>query len=112
MTDIDYQKIGERIKKVRKEHRYTQETLAGTLSVTQKHISDVESGKTMFSLKQLARFCDVMECSMDYIILGNSTDNALSALPDTIIDILNGNDGDKKAMLQRYLRTFVDLLEY
>ncbi len=112
MEDIDYEKIGARIRRIRKENHYTQKTLADTLKVTQKHISDVERGETMFSLKQLVKFCDITECSMDYIVLGNSTNNALSGLPDTVIDILNGSNGDKKAILQRYMRMFVELMEY
>ena len=112
MSDIDFKKIGKRIQKTRKEQHYTQGDVAEMLNVTQKHISEVERGESMFSMKQLIRYCENMDCSMDYLILGNSTNTALSGLPGEIIDILNGSDADKRALLQRYLRMFVEMIEY
>ena len=112
MPDNNYEEIGKRIKKTRKEQHFTQSDVAEMLNVTQKHVSEVERGESMFSMKQFIRFCEKMDCSLDYLILGDSTNPALAGMPKAVIDILNGSDGDKKAMLQRYLRMFVEMIEY
>ncbi len=112
MPDKNYEEIGKRIQKTRKEQRFTQSDVAEMLNVTQKHVSEVERGESMFSMKQFIRFCEKLDCSLDYLVLGNSTDPALSGLPSEIIDILNGSNADKRALLLRYLRMFVEMIEY
>ena len=104
--------IGKRIAKIRKAHHITQDELAEMLSVTPKHISHVERGKSNLALPQLAELCERLDCSMDYIVFGDSTDSVLSRLPDEIIDILNGYDADKMAILQRYLKIIVEKSDY
>lgn len=109
MTDTEYSKIGPRIAEIRRAHNMTQEKLAEILNVTTKHISHVENVTSSFSLKQLIHFCEVFNCSFDYIIFGSRKDPALSKLPVGIVDILNKNDKDKLDKLTRYLELFVDM---
>ncbi len=109
MTEKEYSKIGTRIAGIRRSQNMTQEQLAEILNVTPKHISHVENSTSSFSLKQLIRFCEVFNCSFDYLIFGNKENPVLSKLPDDIVDILNKNDDDTLKLLTRYLELFVDL---
>ena len=109
MTDDEYSKIGSRISAIRREHKMTQEKLAELLNVTTKHISHVENSTSSFSLKQLIHFCEIFNCSFDYLIFGDKENPALSKLPDGIIDILNTNDEDRLDKLRRYLDLFVEM---
>ena len=102
--------IGKRISLTRRAKGMTQETLAEKLGVSPKHISHIECGTSSLSLKSLIEFCKIFDCSMDYIIFGNSESKLLSKLPSEITDILHtGTDADLDR-LNRYLHIYVELL--
>ena len=87
--------IGKRISLTRRAKGMTQENLAEKLGVSPKHISHIECGTSSLSLKSLIEFCKIFDCSMDYIIFGNSESKLLSKLPSEITDILHtGTDAD------------------
>lgn len=66
---------GKRIKKLRKEHRVTQEQLASLLDVTDRHIRNIEHGEKNASIDLLVELSDLFGTSLDYIILGKLTGN-------------------------------------
>lgn len=102
--------IGKRIAEIRRAHGITQETLAIELGVSPKHISHTECGTSSLSLKNLAEFCRLFDCSLDYIIFGNNKNDISSKLPAEIIHILYmGTDSDIER-LNRYLQIYVELL--
>ncbi len=102
--------IGNRIAEVRRSHKVTQERLADILDVSPKHISHTECGTSSLSLKNLMEFCRQFDCSLDYIIFGKTEDNSLAKLPAEIIHILQtGTDKDIQR-LNRYLQTYIDLM--
>lgn len=102
--------IGKRIAEIRRAHKITQEVLAERLGLTPKHISHVERGLSSYSLKNLMEFCELFDCSLDYIIFGNSNSPALSKLPEEILHILNTGSELEIARLNRYLQIYVELL--
>lgn len=103
--------IGERIAEVRYSRGLTQEDLAEQLGVTPKHISHVECGTSCLSLKYLINLSEILDCSLDYILLGKRKDSVLSKLPQEIADILNaGNENDIDPLI-RYLQLYVELIE-
>ncbi len=101
--------IGKRISEIRRAHGVTQETLAEQLDVSPKHISHTERGTSCLSLKNLMEFCDIFECSLDYIIWGTKDNNALSKLPNEIIDILHTGKDEEIKRLYRYLQMYIEL---
>jgi transcriptional regulator with XRE-family HTH domain len=102
--------IGKRISLTRRSKGMTQENLAEKLGVSPKHISHIECGTSSLSLKSLIEFCKIFDCSMDYIIFGNTESKLLSKLPSEITDILHtGTDADLDR-LNRYLQVYVELL--
>lgn len=62
---IDYQTIGARIRAVRIEKGMTQEQLAEKAGVGTTHISHIETGNTIPSLKVLIAIINTLECSAD-----------------------------------------------
>ena len=101
--------IGQRLREIRKSHKYTQEQLATLLDISEKHISHAERGVACLSLKNLIIFCNHFDCSLDYIIFGKNENKALSKLPDEIVRILNtGSDFDIN-LLTRYLQIYIEL---
>lgn len=101
--------IGIRIAELRRSHKFTQETLAEKLNVTTKHVSHVERGCASLSLKNLIELSRIFNCSLDYIIFGESSDKTLSPLPDIILDILHSGQADDIDRLIRYLKIYAEL---
>ena len=100
--------IGHRISEIRRSHGITQEMLAEKLGVTPKHISHTECGTSSFSLSNLIEFCNMFNCSLDYIILGK-TDIALSKLPKEIVQILYTGNEEDILRLSRYLDVYLEI---
>lgn len=101
--------IGSRIAEVRRSRKTTQEELADQLGVSPKHISHVENSTSSLSLKNLIQFCTLFDCSLDYLVLGNSNSDVLSKLPSEIIQILNTGSDEDIDRLRRYLDIYIEL---
>lgn len=104
-----YQDIGKRISQLRKFHGYTQEKLAEELDITIKHISSVERGLSSLSLEKMIEASQLLDCSLDYLILGKDNSNLLAKIPASIINILNSNKEDEIALLLSYLNLYCKL---
>ena len=102
--------IGKRMADIRRAHKMTQEILAEKLSVTPKHISHTECGTSSLSLDKLIEFCNIFDCSLDYIILGNKN-NILSKLPNKVVEILYTGTDEEINKLRKYLEVYVELIE-
>lgn len=101
--------IGKRISEIRRSKKITQEKLAELLDVTPKHISHTERGTSSLSLKNLIEFCNIFDCSLDYIIRGKTTDTGLSKLPDGIIEILYSGNENQIKRLNKVLELYIEL---
>lgn len=67
---INAKEIGQRIKKLRIEHKMTQQQLADKLGVSKNHISKIEPGMKVPSLDLFIVISDVFGVSLDYLIVG------------------------------------------
>lgn len=103
--------IGRRISEVRRAHHITQERLSDHLGISPKHVSHAERGVSSLSLKNLIEFCNFFDCSLDYIIMGKTEDNALNKLPEEILTILYTGTDKEIDRLNRYLQIYVELLK-
>lgn len=103
--------IGRRISEIRRSHNMTQETLAERLGVSPKHISHTECGTSSLSLKNLMEFCNLFNCSLDFIIFGKIENDALAKLPEEITNILYTGTDKEVERLNRYLQIYIELLD-
>lgn len=102
-------KIGVRIGKLRKKHNMTQEKLAEQMDVSVKHISAVERGLSALSLEKLIQISGILDCSLDYLILGKDSNSLLKYLPVSVLDILQSEDQQEIALLNEYLLMYTKL---
>lgn len=72
---VDYNAIGQRIKKIRKQKQFTQEKLAENLEISTVYISQVENGKTKLSLEMLVRIANLLNTDPGYFITGIAYSN-------------------------------------
>lgn len=76
-----------RIRKAREDMGYTREKFAELLDVSVSYMAEVERGRTGISVKMLIKICDVLGLSADYVLFGNSGQDAER------LDRLNRIDG-------------------
>lgn len=66
----DIKRSGECIRRLRIQHGYTQEQLAGELNIDRSLISHIEAGKRGCSVDLLVRFSDFFDVSLDLLVFG------------------------------------------
>ena len=67
--EIDYVKIGQRIKAARLEKGYSQADLGALVGCSNNHMSHVEIGQTKVSLAMLMKLSVVLEKDFDYFLM-------------------------------------------
>ena len=67
--EIDYVKIGQRIKAARLEKSYSQADLGALVGCSNNHMSHVEVGQTKVSLAMLLKLALVLDKNFDYFLL-------------------------------------------
>ena len=66
---IDYKVVGKRIRERRKELKMSQERLAELIDVSTPHMSNIENGKTKFSLQVLLDLANAMDTTLDALMV-------------------------------------------
>lgn len=66
--EIDYAKLGLKIKSVRASRGLTQDNLAEMISCNVSHISNVENNHTKLSLNALLAIANALDTSIDYLL--------------------------------------------
>ncbi len=54
-------------------------------------------------------FCNIFDCSQDYIVFGKKENPISSRLPEKIVKILHTGDEKDIELLNRYLEFFIEL---
>ena len=76
MKEINYKKIGERLRKLRKYMGLTQEQVAEILSVGRDAILRIEKGDRKIDLQELMNFSKLYNISMDELTMEEHTINS------------------------------------
>lgn len=87
--EIDYCKIGQRIKTARLEKGYSQAELGALIGCSNNHMSHVEVGQTKVSLSMLLKLSLVLEKNFDYFLLDTPYAKCESIINAEIADKLN-----------------------
>lgn len=76
--------MGQRIMARRRALHMTQEALAEKLGVSTQMISNLELGKKAIRPDNLARVCQTLGLSADYVLTGTNTNTAVDAVADKL----------------------------
>lgn len=82
--------IGERIKNRRKELNITQIQIREATGISSGNMSGIELGKSLPSASALIELSKILDCSVDWILTGNSPISEGIALSNIEEDLLNG----------------------
>lgn len=85
---MDYYKIGQQIRKIRKAHGLSQEELAEKINISTTHMSHIETGNTKLSLPVFVDIAAALEVRTDDL-LNDQTAATTSAVRDEIAVLLD-----------------------
>ena len=71
---MNYFKIGDRIRQVRRAHDISQEVLAEMVDISVTHMSHIETGNTKLSLAVISDIAVALNVSIDYLVFGEERD--------------------------------------
>jgi len=123
--DYDFVKIGERLRKLRKEKKWSQEELIYKLghelnkekkiNISRRKYSDIENGiatKQSFNLGLLSALAELYECEIGYLLCeydcrtGRNTDIQKElGLSDKTIDLIKAMSKEEIKTLEAYINT-------
>lgn len=84
---MDYYKIGQQIRKIRKAHGLSQEELAEKVNISTTHMSHIETGNTKLSLPVFVDIAAALEVRTDDL-LDNPPTATISTSLDEIVAVL------------------------
>lgn len=100
--EIDYTKLGLKIKAIRQSKGLTQESLAEMVSCNTSHVSNIENCHTKVSLNVLLAIANALNTSIDYL-LSEQYDNSSLALDNEILRAIKEFDNQKKEKLLKMI---------
>ena len=107
--EIDFSKIGQRIKDARKAENMTQEQLATACGCASNHLSGVENGANRPSLELIIKIATVLNSSIDYFLMDSPCASTRYLIDSRIAPKLEACSDPE---LQFIEKTIDDLLTY
>lgn len=68
MKELDFEKIGKKLKELRIAKGLTQEYIANMADVNTSHISNIENNRVKISLSTLVQICNALNTTVDYVL--------------------------------------------
>lgn len=100
--EIDYAKLGLRIKELRQSRGLTQEKLAEAVCCNTSHVSNIENAHTKVSLNVLLAITNTLNTSIDYL-LSDQYKNTSLALDNEILRVIKDCDNKKKEKILKMI---------
>lgn len=100
--EIDYAKLGIKIKEVRQAKGLTQDNLAEIVSCNTSHISNIENNHTKVSLNVLLAIANALNTSIDFL-LSEQYENSSLALDNEILRAIKDCDNAKKEKILKMI---------
>ena len=101
---MDYDKIGENIRKYRKNRGMSQEQLAEKAGISVTHMSHIESGNTKLSLPVLIDFSKIFGVSIDELVFDRKYTEKNMAVEEILL-ILNQCSNEEVMVLTDIIRS-------
>lgn len=102
--------FGNRIRNCREEARLSQNKLAELAGLSSTFISCVERGVHSVNAENLARICEVLHVSADYILFGKTDEDMDAGLQRSYIWMAQQNR-DRQAKLNKMLEIIMEIMD-
>ncbi len=90
MRELDYGKMGMRIRQVRKAKGWSQDELAKKCGISMSFLGHIERGTRIMSMETFANICEALDADADELLWG------ATHLSASVLDLWNLSDKDKK----------------
>lgn len=104
---LDYNIIGQRIKKARQNKHSTQEDLAEKLDVSVAFLSRIERGSSHINLKRLNQICDILNITEGQILNGSSG-NSKNYLNAEFSELLKSSSSEEQKLIYKIAQVIVN----
>lgn len=93
--ELNYSLIGERIKKLRKAQKITQDKLSEMAGISPQHLSQIESAKTKLSLPALVSICNALNVTTDKVLCDVLTADTSEEIKSDIAEVFKDCSADE-----------------
>ena len=101
--DDNLKRIGLRIKEARRERKISQAELAEKLEISISHMSEIENGKTSFSIDIFMRMTEILQVSADMLLRTNVPEVDV-IYADEFMELMKDCSSDEKEAMLQMLR--------
>ena len=98
--ELDYSKLGKRIKEYRLKKHLTQEKLGEIVNVATSNISHIERATTQVSLPSLVKIANALDVTLDQLICDSSIPVAEFYIEQDISNLLHGCSLKEKEIIK------------
>lgn len=106
MKPLDYFTIGQKIKKRRLEHGWSQEKTSELCGISPSFYGNIERGTKIMSLETFVNICHILQISPDYVLSDEVAD-----IDTTTLNIINEVKKSGSLQYKRYIRIIKALAE-
>lgn len=104
---LDYNIIGQRLKKARQNKNFTQEDLAEKLDVSVAFLSRIERGSSHINLKRLNQICDILHITEGQILNGSSS-NSKNYLDSEFSELLKTSSSEQQKLIYKIAQVIIN----
>lgn len=105
--NLDFKKLGVRLRAVREKRKLTQEELAEMIGMSNNFISNIERNYSIPSLETLVKICNALEITPDYVLL-DSIYTAKEYLKDDIARMLEKCSEKDIKLIAKFINLLID----
>lgn len=101
---MDYYAIGQRIRKIRKANKLSQEQLAERVGISVTHMSHIETGNTKLSLEVFAEIAQALNARSDELLFGER-ENIKEQASGEILELMSECTPKQLCIISEILRS-------
>lgn len=101
--EMNNKEIGKRIKRLRKEHGYTQDELSELLGFSKNHLSGIECGKYTATTPFIFRLCSILGRTPDYYLIGQ-----VSSTTDDLTRLVRRLPEEEQQLIIKMIELYLD----
>ena len=106
MTELDYQKIGSKIRAARLEKGWSQDKLSEKCNISLSFMGHIERGTRIMSMDTFVALCNELEISADYLLW-----DIIRPSDPILLNILNGVKTKDAATYSHYVQIIKAIAE-
>jgi len=103
MHNLNFKRIGEKLRTIRLSKNLTQEYIANAVDINTSHISNIENNRVKVSLSTLVQICNALDTTVDYVLSEEYTDSS-SAIEQEILHELHACSNETKEQILKIVK--------